>query len=221
MGWVRLDDGFPQHPKVVTLSDEAFRAYVVALCYAAEYETDGFVPEVVAVNGPVREALVTHGLWDDAEGGIAIHDYLEFNPSREEKRSIRDSRRLAGAIGAATRYADSKGVGAGAGGSKDKKESLVIREGFDLFWSAYPRKVGKRTAEAAFAQATKRAGVTEVIAGAERLRDDPNLPETRYIPHPTTWLRRDGWEDAPYPSRGGGRDRARKALEKARDRGSR
>lgn len=73
---------------------------------------------------------------------------------------------------------------------------------FDEFWDAYPRKVGKQKARTKYATAVKRAGDEQtVIDGAHRLANDPNLPEQKFIPHPTTWLERDGWEDEPLPAR--------------------
>lgn len=75
---------------------------------------------------------------------------------------------------------------------------------FDEFWSIYPRKVGKQTAVSKYKAAVKRAGDEQtVIDGAQRLASDPNLPEQKYIPHPKTWLERDGWEDEPLPSASG------------------
>ena len=73
---------------------------------------------------------------------------------------------------------------------------------FDLFWSAYPRKVGKQKARTKFTAALKRASAETIIAGAQRLALDPNLPEAQFVPHPTTWLERDGWDDSPLPARG-------------------
>ena len=73
---------------------------------------------------------------------------------------------------------------------------------FNEFWDAYPRKVGKQKARGKYATAVKRAGDEQtVIDGAHRLANDPNLPEQKFIPHPTTWLERDGWEDEPLPAR--------------------
>ena len=73
---------------------------------------------------------------------------------------------------------------------------------FDEFWDADPRKVGKKKARAKFAAAVKAAGDAQrVIDGARRLAADPNLPDKRFIPHPTTWLERGGWDDEPLPSR--------------------
>lgn len=74
-------------------------------------------------------------------------------------------------------------------------------DAFSTFWNIYPRRVGKKTAETAFVKAVKSgASAEEILAGARRLRDDPNLPEPKFIPHPSTWLNRGGWEDDPHPA---------------------
>lgn len=70
---------------------------------------------------------------------------------------------------------------------------------FEEFWTAFPRRVGKRIAHRAWLKAVERTSVEEVLAGAQRFATDPNLPEERFIPHPTTWLNRDGWLDTPMP----------------------
>lgn len=72
---------------------------------------------------------------------------------------------------------------------------------FDKFWELYPRKVGKTAARNAYVKACQSANEFIIIGGAERMANDPNLPEMTYIPHPATWLNRGGWEDAPYPPR--------------------
>jgi hypothetical protein len=80
------------------------------------------------------------------------------------------------------------------------------REPFDEFWSIYPRRQGKGDARRAFAKALRKATLTEVLAGAERLRDDPHLPldEPSLIPMPATWLNQERWDDDPLPPRRAG-----------------
>ena len=91
--------------------------------------------------------------------------------------------------------------GTGEQGKELAQPSGPSASRFDEFWSIYPRKVGKQTATAKYKAAVKRAGDEQtVIDGARRLATDPNLPEQKYIPHPKTWLERDGWEDEPLPS---------------------
>ena len=85
MAWVKLDDLFPQHPKIVRLSDAAYRLHVDALCYCSNQLTDGYVPQGFTRGRPakaVKELLVE--LWEPTEEGYLIHDYLAYNPSRKE-----------------------------------------------------------------------------------------------------------------------------------------
>jgi hypothetical protein len=92
---------------------------------------------------------------------------------------------------------------------KKTKEKKYIPDfpRFDEFWNNYPRKVGKNSALKSYTAARGRfEGSTEsfedlVIRGALRLAQDPNLPLLQYVPYPTTWLNRDGWNDDPYPAR--------------------
>jgi hypothetical protein len=94
MTWAKLDDSFPEHPKVIGLSDRAFRVHVTAICFAAKNETDGEIPRAalarLAGTGKAAAELVAAGLWDTtSRGGWAIHDYLKYNPSKlllDEKR---------------------------------------------------------------------------------------------------------------------------------------
>ncbi|MFJ6566260.1 hypothetical protein ACIQNU_02480 [Streptomyces sp. NPDC091292] len=91
MPWVKLDDRFPSHRKVALLSDRAFRLHVSALCWCAENLTDGCIAErELPLVAKVRAVKVTAkqledaGLWDRVDDGWQIHDYLEYNPSREQ-----------------------------------------------------------------------------------------------------------------------------------------
>lgn len=83
---------------------------------------------------------------------------------------------------------------------------------FDLFWDRYPRKVGKPQATKAFERATKRATPQTILVALEAQRLVWQHSEKRFIPHPTTWLQRDGWADEvagdPPGSRGSQRGSA-------------
>lgn len=66
---------------------------------------------------------------------------------------------------------------------------------FDLFWSAYPRKVDKKKARAAFAKV--RAPVSQLLAALEVQKKSEQWLKSggQYVPHPTTWLNGERWED--------------------------
>jgi hypothetical protein len=91
--------------------------------------------------------------------------------------------------------------------TKEKKYTPDTFERFDEFWQSYPRKVGKNSALKAYTTARSRFGGSlqefeaVMVQGALRLAQDPNLPPSQYVPYPTTWLNREGWNDDPYPER--------------------
>jgi hypothetical protein len=84
---------------------------------------------------------------------------------------------------------------------------------FDKFWEFYPRRTGKKPAKLAFYRAVKRSTVDDVLEGARRFGNDPNLPDEQFIPHPATWLNQDRWTDGPLPLRYGKSNNAKKILE--------
>ena len=97
MAWVRIDDQFSDHPKIVKAGPIALVLQVRAFCYAARHLTDGYIPaELVPIFLAGLEKLgadpsadwgrfmVEARLWDPTEGGYLVHDYLDYNPSREE-----------------------------------------------------------------------------------------------------------------------------------------
>jgi hypothetical protein len=88
MPWAKLDDGMHSHPKFMQVSLGATGVWAIGLSYAADYLTDGYVPKAVVAGRDdealkFAEELVGAGLWDAAERGWLIHDYLDFNPSKE------------------------------------------------------------------------------------------------------------------------------------------
>jgi hypothetical protein len=96
MTWVRIDDQFPDHPKVIQAGPMASWLYVCGLAYANRYLTDGFIPDRQAVrlvdtddSEPLVRRLVDTGLWERVEGGYQIHDYLEYQPSSEKVKAER------------------------------------------------------------------------------------------------------------------------------------
>lgn len=70
-------------------------------------------------------------------------------------------------------------------------------EDFETFWSAYPRKVGKGGAFKAW-QKQKPEPIEKVLRLIRKYKSTEwaNI-ETRFIPHPATWLNQRRWEDEP------------------------
>jgi hypothetical protein len=72
---------------------------------------------------------------------------------------------------------------------------------FENFWNAYPRKENKKAAVKVWASLVSDDLIDEVIAGAIRFANDPNLPPKQFVPHAATWLRSERWHDPALPER--------------------
>jgi hypothetical protein len=104
MAWARLDDGFYDHPKVIAVwhsRPDALGLHMRAIAYCARHETDGKIlaPAVMALSPLQRDreeqvsALVDAGLWYEQDEHYLIHDYLDYNLSRDEIAAKREADR--------------------------------------------------------------------------------------------------------------------------------
>jgi len=100
MPWVKIDDQFASHPKVLKAGPAAAWLYICGLTYCNRYLTDGFIPAqavrlLADLDDPEEQAaaLVNAGLWEVTDGGYMVHDFLDWNPSAEEVRSEREAAR--------------------------------------------------------------------------------------------------------------------------------
>jgi len=91
VSWVRIDDGFSEHPKATAVGLAGQGLYVAGLCYCNRQLTDGDIPltSLVVVSGlalrPARalaDRLVGAGLWERSAAGYRVHDYLGYQESR-------------------------------------------------------------------------------------------------------------------------------------------
>lgn len=78
-------------------------------------------------------------------------------------------------------------------------------DAFDLFWGAYPRRVGKGQARRAFGTALKITNIDMILTAIDAQRDAGMFRDRTYIPYPATWLNGERWTDEIVP-------RARPAL---------
>lgn len=109
MSWAKLDDQYPDHPKIIEVGPLGMALHTAAICYCARYLTDGFVPAAMitrlinldgiqTINNGVSNA-VTHkevidnltrvGLLEVVQGGYMIHDFLKYNPKGEDVKRER------------------------------------------------------------------------------------------------------------------------------------
>jgi hypothetical protein len=85
--------------------------------------------------------------------------------------------------------------------SKLKEAQLLEEKKFDEWYQLYPRKVSKKKAREAFGKALKKIPCEDLMALTKAYMNANETQETlkrengKFIPHPTTWLNQERWED--------------------------
>lgn len=98
MAWARIDDAIIDHPKVLEAGEDARDLLIVSIIWCNKHLTDGRVPKaalgVLSRKKSAEKtaaALVRVGLWHDEGDAWRLHDYLDWNPSREEVEAKRNA----------------------------------------------------------------------------------------------------------------------------------
>jgi hypothetical protein len=112
--WVKLDDEVDDAPKILAVSPLAALLWIWGTVWSARKLTDGFIPRRKALTllatedyrwpdgrpilvGELIAELTAggeHALWHEEEGGFRIHDFLEYQLSKEAVLALREASRL-------------------------------------------------------------------------------------------------------------------------------
>lgn len=157
--YARFDIGMDEHPKIMLLSDAAFRALVESTLYARRQLTDGFLNERVALRkwgAEVAAELAANDAerpsWVRVDGGWQIHDFAEHQTTRADIEAKRE---------------------AGSKGGRAKAQNAVARASDSLEHSASTSdgtSVAKTETETETPSSTKKA--------RERRKPETPLPDS-------------------------------------------
>lgn len=128
--------------------------------------------------------------------------HIDRSPSHVSESQVTDSHMTEGHLTLATTSPDSV-----SDLTRQSGRALTTRrttseqpDGFDAFWSLYPRHVAKVAARRKFETVTRKVPPAVVIAGLRRWLAAADLSDEKFIPHAATWLNQGRWEDeAPEP----------------------
>lgn len=120
MGWIKLDDSFIDHPKYLEAGPLAGYLCIAGMAWCNRNLTDGFIPRgqvrrLVDFDGygehawptdamNLADELVAAGLWEKEERGYRVHDYHDWQRSREQIEAAIEQRREAGRRGGLARH---------------------------------------------------------------------------------------------------------------------
>lgn len=180
-----------------------FDALDIALAAGWEGDPEVFLGALIDC-GPGDRA----GFVERVDGGLYLHDWYEFAGKLIDRRVRDRERKRTGRGKSDASPTDVQGTGRGNPGvqnptepnPKDSPSSADadgVSDTFDEWWTAYPKKVGKKAARRAYLRALKDTGadvlLTAMTARAELWRRDGTARQ--FIPDPATWLNQGRWDD--------------------------
>lgn len=87
-------------------------------------------------------------------------------------------------------------IPAGRPGRATTDAKAELQNRFERFYAAYPRKRSRQAAEKAFAKINPDEQLlAAMIASIERAMTSGEWTDSKFIPHPATWLNAAGWQD--------------------------
>ena len=221
LAWVRIHDGAMRHPKILALSDSAFRLWVKGLSYCQLNLTDGLIPrtalremgakrkDVEALSLPLSAEYAP--LWEPHPVGFKAHDYLFWNDSREkvQDRQAKSRIRLDNWKKKQEEYAVQNGARNGVQNGvqnaaltkpNQTKPNLEDREdqerAFERFWVAYPKHSGRQDALRWWLTLGPNAALVErILAGVTAYKAHVGDWKPQFIKAPLKWLEGAHWED--------------------------
>jgi hypothetical protein len=128
---------------------------------------------------------------------VTINNWPDYQPEWKKGATTRATRAQRGRNDSATPAQHLREREKGRKGSKSSSN------GFDQFWTEYPKKVGKQAALRAWKNKKPPLDLVLKAISWQRNSKEWKKDNGEYIPHPATWINAGRWEDQPQ-SQGGG-----------------
>ena len=225
--YAKFDINMDEHPKILMLSDAAFRTLFESTLYSRRQLSDGFLDERIVLRkwgADVAAELSSNDpekpSWVRVDGGWMIHDFGEHQTTTADIEAKREAGRKGGLakaeqsaskpVAPATKVLEQNASNSLAKTetetetSKKTSSTAAPSKEFDQFWATYPRKVGKEAARKAYAKAMTKTTQARIMQSVEDLRIRVAGKDPNFTPHPSTWLNEGRWDDeveAPQQAR--------------------
>ena len=217
----KFTQDFADNPKILPLSDAAFRCLVEATLYSRRMLTDGFLAtrlatakwslaalDELATNDPLKPSFLA------VDGGWMIHDYAEHQDTKAEveaRRSRNAANGSKGGIARAKRVA-SKSVSEIQAETETETETTTsnevvktpgakaaLDELFEVAWGHWPKKTKKAAALAKFKLAARSQDAEQLCDTITAFGDAYESATTvQFTPGLDVWLNGKRW-DEPLP----------------------
>lgn len=219
MKWFKLYADLQHHPKRYRFEELAdteyglhyLTAWFSYVCkFAPTGDVGAFTPREVARacewKGDPKalwDALVGAGFIEQTEKSLQAHDWAVENSRFIEENSKRkppkgNPRVTLGLPLLEEKRIEEKRI--------EKPKTVAVPDGFEEWWSLWPKKDARKGAERSWAKMTPEARKQATEALRWQTKSPDHLARDRqYIPLPTTWLNQERWNDQKESGRGAGK----------------
>lgn len=230
MKWLRLYDEVIDDPKVQLLPGDTFKFWINFLCLANRGSDRGVVADSAAniaflMRLPIDtvqshiDTLKTSGLIEEINGSLTPHNWSgrqwksdDVTARATRSRAKNNVARNDDATPDATLHATLKSSVSVSDLCNSETETTDTDtpqspRGFDarfeMFWSAYPRKVAKDDARKRWKALRPDQETCDLMLKAldwQCRSESWTKDGGKFIPHPSTWLNQGRWKDEPPPA---------------------
>lgn len=219
MGFTKLDERIIQS-SIMVESPETFKVWItllamckedgIAECSPVFLEAVCRIPiakiieavDVLSAPDKLSRSIDNDGRRiERVDGGYKIINYEKYrteslrSAEAERKRLYRQNHKCPDTSG---RCPDSSAsVSASVSHKGDARGKYVDAESFGLFWTAYPRKVGKANAWRAWIKFSPDIKIVLDALAWQTKQEQWTRDNGQYIPHPATYINGHRWDDRP------------------------
>ena len=209
--WIKFECNLPGKPEVMAITaamgwddaDLTVGKLMRLFTWFDQQTTDGnavgvtpaLLDKFIGVTGFVQALVNVRWIVAD-ERGLSLHNFGKHNGETAKARA-QTAKRVANHRSNASTVTGSV-TPALAKEEKNKNTNTVDQpDGFESFWSAYPKKVGKPAAIKAFRSAKISGHLPDVLADIEDKAGSEAWTKAggQFVPNPATYLNQRRWED--------------------------
>lgn len=210
--WAKFDLDMADHPKILPLSDAAFRAFIESVLWSRKQLTDGFLAKrytvarwSLAVARELLDSDPEKPLWVEVEGGYQIRDFDQHQETKASVEAASERAKRAGQKGGLAKAKRTAKQTASKVVSKSVPETetetdVKNKQKFEAWWPHYPKKIDKVDALKAFKEAITKTDIDALIEATKTYARTTVGTEPRFIKGPAAWLRAERWTDELVPA---------------------
>lgn len=209
--WIKVQKDTPDKPEVLAIAarlgidpDAVTGKLIRIWAWFDTHTTDGnassvtyaFLDRLTGVTGFAEQVALVG--WLEQNGHELMLPNFGFHNGETAKKRAMGNNRVKKARSNAESNAESNAPSVTKPLPEKRREEKNTNSLFDVFWTAYPNKVGKDAAKKAFDKRNPNDELLEQMMTAlenQKASDKWTKDNGQYIPNPATWLNQGRWKD--------------------------